>query len=284
MNFYKRFPLLVFFVSLLFTAGCQFVPDYKKAFLKCKTKADCPAGFFCNAETGLCKTDCTGPNCGQDPIKSPCKKDTDCSDTLGSGYCIDGKCYLGERGDRCEKSEQCWGNTECVVLEDQKSYCLLPCREQADCPIEQICRPANVGQKRYCVDGCDPVRQKGCKKGFICAYWEGRGFCALPSGKKREGSICSDTSDCELNLVCRPVADFPHIKRCSRLCNLNKKYCGKDFYLCKKLNSQSSNVGYCELTPRAVSPGDRCGGDLLCPNGYKCQAPPGETVKKCVKG
>jgi hypothetical protein len=164
--------------------------------------------------------------CGTEACFGPCSKDTDCGLTFG---CIcdttTNQCVTVGCGGPCTKSSDCpeLSGCDCVIPEgDAFGFCL-----------PQTC-PGNCGDNRACASGGDEC---------VCFLGSGVDVAAAPAGPRgpqgpgQEG-LTGPTGPTGACGECHTVGDS---------CNATTECCGQ---LVCELNSQSPDLGFCQLKPK----------------------------------
>lgn len=282
----------VFLMGMAVFVACTFSVDLNKGVFQCQTNADCPSEYRCEQNrcispdggTGTCQNNsqcgagqvcvqnqCQNTDAGGTDATSGCTQDSQCPN---NGYCVEGMCYQGIQNDKCQRPQQCKTGFLCEQLFGT-SKCLKRCEDHAGCQLEESCRPGFTNGISLCVPRCKEVAQEGCLNTQACVLSSGRGYCLERRGKNLEGLQCTQDSDCEIHLYCRPVKDFPSVRRCAKVCDAQRQEgCTEQDSSCIAFPQTQGNFpfGYCQPVPRQGSEGDICGrGDLICKTGLVCK-------------
>jgi hypothetical protein len=228
-----RRPALLLTLTLLallgaLAHGCEELPGLSSV---CADNDDCPPGFRCQFETGLCvcATDAVckpGEYCAPDGVcrrRMACDTNLDCPPGT---YCdsTTGNCI--EQG-KCTQDKQCPLGQICV----QTTFrCAPGCRVSGDCPLGQVCR------------------DQECRAG-LC---EDKGYCPL-------GELCdpgSETCFSPYDHVLRPYCDT-----CRSATIYEPNQCGPGPNFCLVRAGDLTLPPYC---------GVDCSQGQECPNGYGC--------------
>jgi len=121
---------------------------------ECKRDDDCPPGFTCALESGLCQSS------GTKVTGESCTEDSECSDY---GFCMEGYC-----SEDCTISGSCSGDGICTLYRDEEkltySLCLDRCRQSDDCATGAFCKDVIV--YGVCSKKCE--NDDECKEGENC--------------------------------------------------------------------------------------------------------------------
>ncbi len=228
----------------------------------CSSDTQCPAGFRCAADSGLClcaaDEACAGEEfCAPDGRCRPrmgCDNNLDCP---AGTFCdtFTGNC--SERG-RCTQDLHCPPGEICA----ESFTCVRGCRQNGDCPLGEVCRSGK------CQGGlCD--EQSFCRYGQLCdpatsrCVDDSRGpYCqACMSATLFEPSQCGDGPN--FCLITGGDLTLP-------------PYCGVDCGL-----GQACPQGYSCGSVRIVYSRDNCRSDQECSSG-KCLIREGDTLGFCL--
>lgn len=287
----------------LLLAGCE---GGERLRTFCTGDNDCPAGFRCQRETGLCvcaidEVCPPGQYCapdGQCRRRLSCDSNADCPagtfcDTT-TGNCIE----LG----KCTQDRQCPAGQICSEVFFR---CVPGCRQDGDCELYDVCLEGSCQKglcrdKTYCAIGqlCDDLSHR-CyddTRGPYCAYCksatiydpdscgEGPNFCLVKAGDLTLPPYCG--VDCDQGQACPNGYDCASVRivytsdNCTRddQCASGKCYIRegdqKGFCLC----TQDSNCPQdacdltflrCSVTRRPCTPGgNECDRPIFCIGGY----------------
>ncbi len=246
--------------TIVFPAGCQ-QSEGLRSF--CIQDEDCPEGFRCDHQTGLCL-------CADDSVCKPeeyCAPDGHCRRRMGCDTNLD--CPAGTFCDsttgNCIELGKCTKDTQCPLGQvcDPNSYrCVGKCRTSGDCPQGQVC------YQERCHDGM-------CEDKSYCDYGQ---LC------DSEGMTCFDDTRGPYCAYCKSATIYePH--QCGagpNFClvkggNLSlPPYCGVD---CGQ--GQPCPNGYACFSVRIVYTRDNCRSDDECESG-KCYIKEGDELGFCL--
>lgn len=275
----KGIPSLasVFLVLLLPWLACG--PSPKQQGEPCTVNEDC--------QTGL---KCLGEQCGDGKERSPCGRAVDCIKGL---QCVNATCQrteslseaIGESttepvtepnqdaGEPQRQDSQTEPPQETVRDDSEPPIERLPearpqtpCRSQADCPNQMMCR---INADRLTAS-CGPIPQ-ACKKDADCRQSPGM-FCrllTLPSGTasatlcaypfvtdnplKKAGELCKQDTDCQSG-ICLDKG------QCGAFCESDAD-CPQQFYCGTYTFFERGDFGGCY---------PKCSNDSDCPSAYTC--------------
>ena len=282
-------------VSLTALCGCE-VDQRLRTY--CVEDADCPAGFRCDTQTGLCL--CASDEvcrldeyCAPDGIcrrRMSCDSNLDCPDDT---YCdtTTGNCIELAK---CTKDEQCPLG---MICSDGFFKCMEGCRYSGDCWLGQVCIDGECAEDR-CDDNscceygqiCDPETKtcyddtrgpycSPCNPGSVSDPYRcdrGPNFCILTKNDPSldpfcgvdcsEGQECPNGYGCHLILVA-PAGSCRSDEECeSGVCHIN----------------EGDDVGFCLCSADDQCPGDSCNDlTMQCmitrrdctPGGQECERP-----------
>ena len=221
-------------------AGCRSAPKLKS---RCGSDADCPAGFACNAASGVC-------GCRSDAACSTnefCNVQGFCQARVGCDATAD--CPPGELCDttsrQCIDASHCTKDVQCPlgqVCSLDAFACVAGCRVRGDCPLGEVCRGADTdaGVAGTCRAGpCDD--SLGCPWGDVCAP--------------------SDPGDPASDKTCQRDLRGPYCERCAATPGTVAR-CG-----------DGPNFCLLDRTVRYVSTfcGVDCSAGQACPSGFGCR-------------
>lgn len=294
----------------LFVLTCVFIMVYScdsqtnlRTF--CTSSDDCPPGFRCDPDTGLCLC-ATDEVCGPDEYCAPdgicrrrmacdtnldCPEDTFCDTTTGN--CIE----IG----KCTDDRQCPPGQVCSEF----FTCVPGCKTSGDCPLGQVCldgscESGRCEDKSYCDIGqlCD-TESKTCyddNRGPYCAYCssatiyephscgEGPNFCLVKGGDLGLppycGVDCSDGQPCPNGYDCFSVRIVYTSDNCRSDDECESGRCQKKegdelgFCLCNSddqcpQDSCDDFTFQCRITRKPCTPGgNECDRTIYCIDGY----------------
>ncbi|RME22826.1 MAG: hypothetical protein D6806_12315 [Deltaproteobacteria bacterium] len=295
-------PSLLIVVACLFLSSCE-AEGGLRTF--CSSDLDCPAGYRCQRETGLCvcATDEVCPPgyvCSADGI---CRKRIGCDTNLDcpegtfcdseSGVCI-------EQG-KCTSDKHCPPGQICTEL----YRCAPGCRDSDDCPLGQMCLDGSCLEgkcedKSWCDYGqlCD-TETHTCyddDRGPYCAYCrsatiyephqcgDGPNFCLVKGGDLTLppycGVDCSQGQPCPNGYECYSVRIVYTRDNCRSDAECSSGRCYKKegdelgFCLCSAdeqcpQDSCDDTTMECRITRRPCTPGgNECDRPIYCIDGY----------------
>ena len=161
----------------------------------CTTDVDCGQGRCCK-HFCCSDVDCTGLECGLDPVCG-----MDCGSCPSGHECDMGTCVIAE----CDPP--CPGGSECLDLDGMCApECVLPsgklaCSDDSHCPKGGACTPNN-----YCWYGiCACIEDWDCPQDFICVNEDGGCGMCVPRGLYE----CGQDSDCLIAIVISRCCSLP---------------------------------------------------------------------------
>ncbi len=274
---------------------------------KCTTEFDCDKGETCDTETGICTSNSSGTDGGDNTNEGD----------LGQGI-----------GESCSL-QQCRSSLDCVKFNDKIKKCWKPCQKDSDCQDQRICASGHcVPQGEQCLydkpggtltkpcwaglecalDGIvegkclRPCKGGDCPAGLKCIEDKGKKFCRKETDKAGPHEACGDVNgkkvDCVSGYACLPKSIHSKQKVCTKTCT--KADDCQWPYFCQGGYCVAGNVGsaklgevcstangatedkicdvklYCQVSDPKAKEG-RCYRDCTdpkaeaCPNGTSCQ-------------
>jgi hypothetical protein len=255
--------------------------------INCTVHEDCPCGYSCILDQGIC---------GKDNYAFECASDADCSPgytcyTFAEATDCGSKCIPVEDsdGDEDEDVLPCTTDLDCeqdfICVNGSCQYANPPCKEDSDCWTDQCCVNDRCGDCLVdgdAVDGDEPIdgdepvdgdedgdmdnpdcescqRSTDCSDGQVC----GEGGCCMDSC---EITGCPDGQSCNPNNGYCEWCDTTCPQ--GQCCNYHE-----DFWYCGSCcvppcaDGEACQGGRCvELSCPTCEPGQRCGADT----GYIC--------------
>ena len=273
---------------LTLACGCS-QEETLRAF--CTGDADCPPGFRCDSQSGLCLCAvddvCQADEyCAPDGVCRPrmsCDNNLDCEEGLfcdtTTGNCIEiGKCTMDAQ---CPLGSMC---------SDAYFECVPGCRITGDCPLGQTCREGTCleglcDDKSFCDYGqlCDPESEtcvedtrgpfcQRCAPGTITDPYRcgpGPNFCVMtnndPSLPPFCGVDCSEGQECPNGYGCNLILTAP-----GGSCREAAECESGDCHI-----NEGDDVGFCLCSAHEQCPRDTCDDFTM-----QCRI----TRKTCVPG
>ncbi|MBN2496431.1 MAG: hypothetical protein JXR96_17690 [Deltaproteobacteria bacterium] len=211
----------------LAAVGCE-SPESLRTY--CSDDLDCPAGYRCERETGLCVC-ATDEVCGPDEYCAPdgrCRRSMACDSNLD---CPDGE-FCDSTTGNCLPEGMCTADKQCPlgqICSETRFVCVPGCRIKGDCPLGQICRQG------ACKDGCDDK--------YDCDW----------------GQLCDRASE-----TCYHDTRGPYCAHCASATIYDPSQCAPGPNYCLIKGGDLSLAPYCGVD---CSQGEK---EQPCPNGYDC--------------
>ncbi|MBN2496430.1 MAG: hypothetical protein JXR96_17685 [Deltaproteobacteria bacterium] len=289
----QRLPLVLLAAALL--AACS---QEERLRSWCASDMDCPPGYRCDPETGLCLC-ATDEVCGPDEYCAPdgrCRRSTACDSNLD---CPEDE-YCDSTTGNCIPKGICTSDKQCPlgqICSPTRFRCVPGCRENGDCPLGSVCRDdacqedlcedksfCDYGQlcdevSETCYDDdrgpyCEPCQPVSPTNPFSCG--PGPNFCIMtgndPSLPPFCGVDCDDGQECPNGYTCSRILTAPD-GDCQR---------GEDCPSGKCHINEGDTVGFCLCASDSECPQDRCDeGTMQCvrtrkqctPGGMECDRP-----------